>query len=297
MDDADCDLITRFLRLNSDEFGNVFICSPKQTTSRTHFSCLPFEVVLNILKWIVSNELDLRSLEQFGSVCRGFYIASRDQELWRLSCYKTWDSHSSAALIANYGNNWRHMFVERVRPNFNGAYISRTTYIRQGEASFQDVHYRPCYLVEYYRYIRFFPNGHVLMLTTADDPHQSLPSLRHRKPKNSNVLSGHYRINGQTISIVIKRDYISDGSQTARKYKHKNRDQSVSTQTFNISLDVKTVRNRRNHQLLWSHYSVHYRKPNGQEMVTDFDLTANKFPSFWFSRVKSYVTTADHKLA
>jgi F-box protein 9 len=76
-----------------------------------------------------------------------------------LSCYKAWDSHSSAALIANYGNNWRHMFVERVRPNFNGAYISRTTYIRQGEASFQDVHYRPCYLVEYYRYIRFFPNG------------------------------------------------------------------------------------------------------------------------------------------
>src|SRR6185437_441077 len=100
------------------------------------------------------------------------------------------------------------------------------------------------------------------MLTTADDPHQSLPSLRHRKPKNSNVWSGHYRINGQTISIVIKRDYISDGSQTARKYKHKNRDQSVSTQTFNISLDVKTVRNRPNHQLLWSHYSVRYRKPN-----------------------------------
>ena len=51
-DANDCDLISRFLRLNSDEFGNVFICSPKQATQRTHFSALPFEVVLNILKWV-----------------------------------------------------------------------------------------------------------------------------------------------------------------------------------------------------------------------------------------------------
>lgn len=50
--DDDCDLVSRFLRLNSDEFGNIFICSPLQPTSRTHFSSLPFEVVINILKWV-----------------------------------------------------------------------------------------------------------------------------------------------------------------------------------------------------------------------------------------------------
>ena len=59
LDVNDCDLISRFLRLNSDEFGNVFICSPQQQTSRTHFSVLPFEVVLNILKWVLTSMSDI----------------------------------------------------------------------------------------------------------------------------------------------------------------------------------------------------------------------------------------------
>lgn len=39
-----------------------------------------------------------------------------------------------------------------------GVYISRATYIRQGEQSL-DSFYSPWHLVEYYRYIRFFPDG------------------------------------------------------------------------------------------------------------------------------------------
>ena len=134
------------------------------------------------------------------------------------------------------------------------------------------------------------------MLTTADDPHQSLPLLRYRKPKNNNVLIGNYHINGQTISIALKRDIVSEGSQLSRKYKNKTRDKSLSTQTFDILLDLKTVKSRRNHQLLWRKYSVHYKKPNGQESTTTFDLTSNRFPSFSFSRVKSYVSEAEYKL-
>jgi F-box protein 9 len=48
----DCDLISRFLRTNSDEFGNILLCSPQTNTLKTHFSSLPFEVVLYILKWV-----------------------------------------------------------------------------------------------------------------------------------------------------------------------------------------------------------------------------------------------------
>jgi len=51
-DASDCDLISRFSRINSDEFGNMFLCLPQTTTSKTHFSSLPFEVVLHILKWV-----------------------------------------------------------------------------------------------------------------------------------------------------------------------------------------------------------------------------------------------------
>lgn len=40
----------------------------------------------------------------------------------------------------------------------SGVYISRASYIRQGEQSL-DTFYSPWHLVEYYRYIRFFPDG------------------------------------------------------------------------------------------------------------------------------------------
>ena len=39
-----------------------------------------------------------------------------------------------------------------------GVYISKTSYVRQGEQSL-DFYYRPYHLVSYYRYLRFFPDG------------------------------------------------------------------------------------------------------------------------------------------
>jgi len=136
------------------------------------------------------------------------------------------------------------------------------------------------------------------MLTTPDDPHQSLPSLRHRKPKNSNVLSGHYHINGSVITAVLKREYVSESGQMTRKYKsNKSRDKSFSSQTFHISVEVQTVKKRLNCQLLWTYYSVHNKRSSGQENVTSFELSQNRFPAFWFSRVKSYVSEAEYRLA
>ena len=54
--------------------------------------------------------------------------------------------------------SWRQMFLEQPHPNFNGVYISRNTYFRKGEAD-DDGLYRPWHMVEYYRYVRFFPDG------------------------------------------------------------------------------------------------------------------------------------------
>lgn len=47
--------------------------------------------------------------------------------------------------------------------NLLGVYISRAAYIRQGEQSL-DTFYSPWHLVEYYRYIRFFPDGSFVMI-------------------------------------------------------------------------------------------------------------------------------------
>lgn len=46
------------------------------------------------------------------------------------------------------------MYLQRPRLRYNGCYISKTSYIRDGENSFQDRFYRPWHLVEYFRYLR-----------------------------------------------------------------------------------------------------------------------------------------------
>jgi hypothetical protein len=51
--------------------------------------------------------------------------------------------------------SWRDMYLQRPRLRYNGCYISKTSYIRDGENSFQDRFYRPWHLVEYFRYLRY----------------------------------------------------------------------------------------------------------------------------------------------
>lgn len=60
----------------------------KLIVTSAHFSDLPMEVILYILRWVVSNDLDLKSLERFASVCRGFYLLARDPEIWRHACMR-----------------------------------------------------------------------------------------------------------------------------------------------------------------------------------------------------------------
>lgn len=53
-----------------------------------HISALPVEVLVYIFKWVVSSDLDMKSLEQLSAVCRGFYVCARDEEIWRIACEK-----------------------------------------------------------------------------------------------------------------------------------------------------------------------------------------------------------------
>lgn len=64
------------------------LCLPKFEQKTTHISVLPLEIILLILRWLVSSDLDLRSLEMFSAVCRGFYLCARDAEIWRLACIR-----------------------------------------------------------------------------------------------------------------------------------------------------------------------------------------------------------------
>lgn len=93
------------------------ICTKKsQQQTGAHFSNLPIEVVIQILKWVVSDQLDMRSLEIFSLVCKGFYVCARDPELWRLACIKFW----GPVLSVDSFDSWRSMYLKKPRLNFDG---------------------------------------------------------------------------------------------------------------------------------------------------------------------------------
>jgi len=51
------------------------------------------------------------------------------------------------------------------------------SYTREGERGFQDEFYKSWHLVCYYRYLRFFSEGRVSMLTCADEPREGVRVL------------------------------------------------------------------------------------------------------------------------
>ncbi|XP_044262113.1 F-box only protein 9 [Tribolium madens] len=268
------------------------ICVPKIEQKTTHISVLPMEMLLNILRWVVSSDLDLRSLEMFSLVCRGFYLCARDPELWRLACLRVWGLNCGNSPY-NY-LSWRHMFIERTRLHFNGCYIGKTTYIRHGENSFQDQFYRPWHLVSYYRYLRFFPEGVVLVLTSSEEPAQCVSQMKSRNAR-SPILRGYYLLKDDKVTLVVQRQE----NKHVQAYKKKRRGgdlRETAEQTFHMELQIKSTNKKRHVQLVWTHYSVFTRTLKGDESTCNFDLLGNRFPPFWFSRVKSYTSESDSPL-
>ncbi|KAF7282466.1 F-box only protein 9 [Rhynchophorus ferrugineus] len=271
-----------------------FLCTPKFEQTSTHISSIPVEILLYILRWVVSTDLDLRSLEMFGLVCRGFYLCARDAEIWRSTCQRIWGLNCGPS-PGLYGT-WRNMFIERSRLNFNGCYISKTTYIRHGENNFQDQFYRPWHVVAYYRYLRFFPEGMVLMLMSPDEPSQCVPQMKSRCPRYP-VMIGYYRLKDDKVTLVVQRSDTSKNLQSALYRKGtKKRDAECSEQTLHMELEIKSHKNKRHFKLVWTYYSIFTKSNQGQESTCTFDLIANKYPPLLFSRVKSFTSESDQPL-
>lgn len=269
--------------------SNSITCEPNfgagVITTSLHISSLPVEVFLHVLKWLVSSDLDFKSLERFGQVCKGFYLLSRDQEVWKLACVKIWGSNISPT------TTWREMFITRPRVNFNGCYISKINYQRYGENSFQDQFYRPVQLVEYFRVIRFLPNGTIFMVTSADELQMSVNRLKNSQNalQSRDILKGQYHYQDSTILIVIKKH------QSSQKFKRKptNDDEML---TFFLELEIRDMMNKKFAKLLWKHYAISHIR-NGEELSSDFDLRSSaKYPPFYFSQVRSFHAESDECL-
>ena len=54
--------------------------------------------------------------------------------------------------------DWRQMFIHAPRVNFKGVYYMKERYLKTGQ-KISSQSYDPVYVVEFFRYIRFFPDG------------------------------------------------------------------------------------------------------------------------------------------
>ncbi|XP_074093305.1 F-box only protein 9 [Macrotis lagotis] len=290
------DLLSYFQQQLTFQESMLKLCQPELDTSQTHISVLPMEVLMYIFRWVVSSDLDLRSLEQLSLVCRGFYICARDPEIWRLACLKVWGR--SCIKLVPY-TSWREMFLERPRVRFDGVYISKTTYIRQGEQSL-DGFYRAWHQVEYYRYMRFFPDGHVMVLTTPEEPQSIVPRLRTKNSRTDAILLGHYRLSQDTdnqtkvFAVITKK---KEEKPIDYKYRYFRRVPVQETdQSFHVGLQLCSSGHQRFNKLVWIHHSCHITyKSTGETAVTAFEIDKMYTPLF-FARVKSFTAFSEKPL-
>ncbi|XP_077990409.1 F-box only protein 9-like [Glandiceps talaboti] len=286
------DIVTRLHSLTISELETH--CQSKFTQTSTHISALPIEIMMFIIQWVVSNELDMRSLEQLSMVCRGFYVCARDPEIWKMACISMWGINCH--LTKEY-NSWREMFINRPHLKTNGVYISKASYVRHGERSL-DQFYRPWHTVEYYRYIRAFPDGELQMVTSPDDPYMIISKLKTKCSKISGIMHGHYRMVGDKVFAVFQKFDYNMYDRSVRRYR-RNRNNTVSDteQTFHVELTVQTIGHKAQAKLIWDQYSSHtYYRSTGLTSTSEFELDVNRYPPFYFSRVKSYMATTNSPL-
>ncbi|XP_072247198.1 F-box only protein 9 [Leuresthes tenuis] len=291
------DLLAYFEQQFTLESSFLKICTPELEMTQIHISALPREILMYIFRWVVSSDLDMRALEQLSLVCRGFYICARDPEIWRLACLRVWGRNCTKLLPYK---SWREMFLQRPRVRFDGVYISKTSYIRQGEESL-DGFYRAWHHVEYYRYLRFFPDGHVIMLTTPEDPLSVIPRLRTWNTRLDSVLLGHFRLSQETdnqtkVFAVVCKKKEEKATEFQRNRFCRRNPAPEAEHSFHVGLHLSPRGRQSFSKLVWIHHSCHITyKLSGETVITTFDLDRMYTP-FFFARVKSYTAFSEQPL-
>ena len=274
-DDAELtNLTAKFSKLCAT---NQYKIEKSYDSNQMHIGELPSELLNYIIKWVVSSELDLKSLEACSQVCRGFYLASRDEEIWRLVCNKIWGS----SVTTNLYPSWRGMFLTRPRLHFNGCYISRMKYIREGERGFQDQEtYKAWHVVQYNRYLRFFPGGHVLMALSSDDEAIICKQLNTRSSGLGvpGAMLGRYKIVDNVLLCVIhKPKHVPKKTRVKRKgRKEIDTSYEVPEQDFHLEFYISGAKWK---TLEWKYFDMVSKYSSGNETVDKFQIRdQNQYP-------------------
>ncbi|EFO28127.1 hypothetical protein LOAG_00361 [Loa loa] len=257
------------------------------------FALLPMELLSILMRYIVGSELDVYCLELLSMTSAGFYLLARDEELWHAVCRLTFgakyiNSTSCSALVS-----WRQMYITCPHPYLHGVYIGKMTYLRNGEASFQDQFYKPWHIVIYYRMLRFFADGTVIMIITSEAPAQVVRLLKSKTPHLAGVLFGRYWMVGQGRIAAQFHRRNEKSLQRARpihKSFHQFLPYEIVDQKFDMELHFGDGKKRRVHCVLQIfEYNCTITYLDGKVSNSCLDTTDHQaYPPLFFSRVRSY---------
>uniref|UniRef100_F6XS68 F-box only protein 9 n=2 Tax=Ciona intestinalis TaxID=7719 RepID=F6XS68_CIOIN len=283
-----CDLLQRFSSMS---------CSSQE--HNTFLTQLPSEIINKIFRYVVSSHLDMKSLEALSETCRKFYIYARDETIWRSACEKVWTTHSKKGY-----SSWRNMFIEKPHVRWDGIYISKVTYYREGDPSVLYAFYEPIQVVEYYRYIRFFHNGKMIVFTTPDPPSQVIHKLTLENQHQLKYRVGYYKthinhVEKQELAKVtamvknVESETLprsNSGGSRSRTDRHLKKF-IVSDIEYHLALDLTSTGKKRSNKLTWQHYSCCSTFGDGRSTMCEMSLR-EQFPPFYFSPVVSYMLTS-----
>ena len=276
-EDFDIDALTNEV----DDFRKMDnLCQSETSPTETHISMLPIEVVVDIFRWVVSSHVDINSLQNMALACKWFYTCSRAQILWRAICLRLWGK--ACAYPLSYNNCWRRMCLERLHVNYGGIYISTASYVRRDQER-TDVFYRPHH-VQYYKYVRFFPDGSVFISTTEGKRSTKFTKIELPLTNSGTMSWGHFRQEGDSIRIVASY------SQKPRLDGRKRRGIGRKWETyFYLTLELERGENSKPCHLDWLGYSVEALL-NGRRMIHRIEPI--QYKSFEFYPIPSYSSTS-----
>ncbi|QLL32005.1 hypothetical protein HG536_0C01730 [Torulaspora globosa] len=165
-----------------------------------------------------------------------------------------------------WNSNYEKMLKDRPYIKFEGLYISVVNYLRHGvnsEGSSSLI--SPIQMITYYRYFRFYSDGHCLRLVTTDEPSQVVPHFSiDVPPRHSEICRWSLGLEDNFGRLIIRR--------SGEKY------------SFVEELHIKSHGRRRHHRLLWINSLVIDKEGN----VSECSLRNEK--PFNFSRVRSFAS-------
>ena len=93
----------------------------------------------------------------------------------------TYVAPQALPLAAPRAASWRDVFLHEPRLKCNGVYIATCHYVQHG-LNTENVWVNVLHKVEFFRFLRFFPNGRCISLLTSERPadmvHQLEPGMR-----------------------------------------------------------------------------------------------------------------------